>query len=109
MKNIISLALIPLICMIVTILTALVIIFALRRGTRAINKQAQDVIAQKQQTSSGNTRWTRGDLQVETMAAPKPQPTIACPACGGENAASSSTCAFCGHNLSPQIGKLNLS
>jgi uncharacterized membrane protein len=100
MRNVIGLALIPLICMIVTILTAVVVVFALRRGTRAINEQAQDVIAQKQQTSSGNTRWARGDLQSENLEAPKPQPTIACPACGGENTAGSSTCTFCSSKLS---------
>ena len=100
MRNIIGLALIPLICMIVTILTAVVVIFALRRGTRAINEQAQDVIAQKQQTSSGNTRWARGDLQSEKFDAPKTEPTIPCPACGGENKSGSSTCSFCGSKLS---------
>jgi cbb3-type cytochrome oxidase subunit 3 len=100
MRNIIGLALIPLICMGITILTAVVIIFALRRGTKAINEQAQDVIAQKQQTSSGNTRWARGDTQGETI---KTQPAllmVTCPACGGENIAGSSTCTFCGSKLS---------
>ena len=100
MRNIFGLALIPLICMGVTILTALMIIFALRRGTRALNQQAQDITAVKQQSSSANTRWARGDLQGEAMPATKPEPTIACPACGGENATGSSTCAFCGSALS---------
>jgi type II secretory pathway component PulK len=99
MRNIIGLALIPLICMIVTILTAVVVIFALRRGTRAINEQAQDIIAQKQQTRSGNTRWARADLQAEELDAPEPEPTIPCAACGGENKASRSTCSFCGSKL----------
>jgi len=100
MRNIFGLALIPLICMGVTILTALMIIFALRRGTRALNQQAQDITAVKKQSSSANTRWARGDLQGEAMPTSKPEPTIACPACGGENVAGSSTCAFCGSALS---------
>lgn len=99
MTKIISLALIPLICMGVTILTALVIIFALRRGTRAINTQAQDMIAEKRQEPNANTRWARADLQGEGRQNSKPAPSVTCPACGGENAAGSRTCAYCSRQL----------
>lgn len=99
MRNLFALAIIPLACMGVTILTALVIIFALRRGTKSINKQAQDVITQKEQPINGNTRWTRGDLQGEPRHTPAPTAMATCPACGGENTSGSASCAFCGRQL----------
>jgi len=99
MRTIFSLAFIPLLCMGVTILTALVIIFALRRGTKKINDQVGEIAAEKQADSSGNTRWARGDLQGESRENREPLPTITCPACGGENSAGSKTCAFCGTKL----------
>ena len=99
MKNLFSLALIPLFCMIVTILTAVVIIFALRRGTKKINEQAEQVISEKESNTPANTRWARGDLQGDPGTA-TPTPTmLACPSCGGENPANSNSCAFCGRKL----------
>jgi len=100
MRNLFGLALIPLLCMGVTILTALVIIFALRRGTKAINAQAQNLKSEHNQATSANTRWARGDLQGEIRPSQKTQPPVTCPACGGENPAGSNTCAFCGGKLS---------
>lgn len=99
MKTILGLAFIPLLCMGITILTALVIIFALRRGTKAINEQVGEVVSERQGETSGNTRWARGDLQGEPRAAINTPPAKTCPACGGENTAASSSCAFCGTKL----------
>jgi len=99
MRNLFGLALIPLLCMGVTILTALVIIFALRRGTKAINEQAQDIKSKQDQAASANTRWARGDLQGEAKPLQATRPPVTCPACGGENAAGSSSCGFCGNQL----------
>ena len=99
MKNLFGLALIPLLCMGVTILTALVIIFALRRGTKAINEQAEQVITEKQSTQSANTRWARADLKSESNDRVSPPPMHTCPGCGGENPVNSGTCAYCGRKL----------
>ncbi len=99
MNNILALAIIPLICMGVTILTALVIIIALRRGTKGINEQAEKIISEKNQTPAGNTRWARGDLQGEARAPIVPQAAKHCPACGAENTANSAACAFCGRKF----------
>jgi len=103
MRNVLTLAIIPLACMGVTILTALVIILALRRGTKKINDQAQEVITQNTPQNNANTRWARGDLQGENSNdAVLPPAMIACPACGGEIPTGSATCTFCGRKLSSQ-------
>lgn len=99
METFLKLAIIPLLCMGVTILTAAVIIFALRRGTQAINDQAQTVIADKYDTKNANNRWARGDLQGEKPESMIPLQTIHCPACGGENPAGSRACNYCGRKL----------
>jgi hypothetical protein len=99
METFLKLAIIPLLCMGVTILTAAVIIFALRRGTQAINGQAQTVIADKNKTQNANDRWARGDMQGETQESMIPLATIHCPACGGENPAGSHACTYCGRKL----------
>ena len=99
MKNLFGFALFPLLCMGIIILTALVIIFALRRGTKTINETAQQVIAEKQTKNSANTRWARGDLQAGAENKPPEQIQMACPACGAQNPAGSGNCAYCGHSL----------
>jgi uncharacterized membrane protein len=99
MKNILTLGIIPLLCLIVMILTALVVIFALRRGTKKINEQAQEYTSESNRNSSANSRWARGDLHGSQPLAKEEEPMLTCPACGGENVAGSSTCAFCGKKL----------
>lgn len=93
----------PAFCLGVLILTAILVIFALRRGSQTIRKKLQEPEVESalrpEETISANTRWARGDLK----AAPEPPqaeiPLSACPACGGENPAGSRVCAFCGRNL----------
>ena len=97
--NILALGIIPLLCLIVMILTALIVIFALRRGTKKINEQAQEYTSEKSRNSSANSRWARGDLQNSQHPAKEKEPLRICPACGGENDAGRSTCAFCGKKL----------
>jgi hypothetical protein len=99
MKNILALGIIPLLCLIVMILTALVVVFALRRGTKKINEQVQEYTSESSRDSFANNRWARGDLQGSPRPVIKEEPLLTCPSCGGENAAGSSTCAFCGKKL----------
>lgn len=99
MKTLFGLAVIPLFCMGIMMLTALVIIIALRRGTKTINEQADQVIAEKQKTPTINTRWARSDLQGESKGSTAVSPLVSCPACGGKSPAGNSTCAFCGRKL----------
>ncbi len=91
--------LLPLICLGMMILTAVVVIFALRRRTQAISQQVQENTALPENGPPANTRWARGDLK----STPQPDKTEelmkACPACGGENAAGSSSCTYCGRAL----------
>jgi len=99
MKNFIGFALIPMACLVVMILTAVVVIFALRRGTRAINDEVRDIVDKQNGTSGENTRWARGDLEGAPRIPKKEKPRTTCPACGGENPAKSRACAYCGRNL----------
>ena len=96
--NILALGIIPLLCLIVMILTALIVIFALRRGPKKITEQAQEYTSEKSRNSA-NSRWARGDLQNSQHPAKEKEPLRICPACGGENDAGRSTCAFCGKKL----------
>ena len=99
MKTLIGIAIVPLICIGVMILTAAVVIFALRRGTRAINKQVQENAVSGDKSASANTRWARGDLESTPKPGKIKQPMKTCPACGGENTSDSTVCAFCGRVL----------
>lgn len=99
MRNIFGLAAIPLFCMGVIVLAALVIIFALRRGTRTINEKAEQILSEDSSAPSGNTRWARGDMQGEPAKNSPEIPMAACPACGAENPSGSGTCAYCGSKL----------
>ena len=99
MEVLFGIAILPLICLGVMILTAVVVILAIRRGTQVINQQVQENTSVPENGSTANTRWARGDL----MSAPKPEkteePMNTCSAGGGENAASSSSCEYCGRAL----------
>ena len=99
MEALFGIAILPLICLGVMILTAVVVIFALRRGTQAINQQVQENTAVPEKGSPANTRWARGDLKSTQQPKKTDQPMKACPACGGENAAGCSSCTFCGRAL----------
>jgi len=99
MKTILGIAILPLICLGVLILTTVVIIFALRRGTKTISEQARQYTEKKPDIADANTRLGRGDLQGETRVKIPEPPKVACPACGGENPAGSSVCAFCGSKM----------
>ena len=91
--------LLPLICLGVMILTAVVVIFALRRGTQAISQQVQENTTVPENGSTANTRWARGDLKSTPQLERTDQPMKACPACGGENTGDSSSCTYCGRAL----------
>jgi hypothetical protein len=99
MRTFLGIAIIPLICLGVIILTTLMAILILRRRTQMINQQVQERLGDVESGTTGNTRWARGDLK----SAPKPKKTepkmIACPGCGGENPAGSKSCAYCGRAL----------
>ena len=89
-------------CLGLVVLTAVLIILALRRGSRAISqgmKERAEEQAETPQPVSANSRWARGDLQ----AAPEPPKADVvlepCPACGGENPRGAQVCAFCGRKL----------
>jgi hypothetical protein len=99
MKTLFGIAILPLICLGVMILTAVVVIFALRRGTQAINQQIQENTAVPENSFPTNTRWARGDLKSVPQPELAEEPTKTCPACGGENPAGSSSCAYCGRTL----------
>jgi len=99
MARIFSFGFLALMCLGVVILTMLVIIFALRRGTRKINDQVEELASRQEASPGGNTRWARGDL-ADSNSPPAPQIQMrACPACGGENDAGNTVCSFCGSKL----------
>jgi len=99
MKALFGIAILPLICLGVMILTAVVVIFALKRGTQTVSKQIQENTTRVQDSSPANTRWERGDLKGELQSKKTRNAMKTCPACGGENAAGSSICVYCGREL----------
>ena len=99
METLFGIAILPLICLGVMILTTAVIIFALKRGTQAISQQMQDNTVVSENGSQTNTRWARGDLKGASKPVKTEEAMKACPACGGDNSAGSSTCAYCGRAL----------
>jgi len=96
MEALFGIAILPLICLGVMLLTAIVVIFALRRGTQAISQQVQKKSVFPEDSSPTNTRWARGDLKNAPKREKSGEPMKTCSACGGENAAGSNTCAYCG-------------
>ena len=98
-ETLLGLAILPLICLGVMILTTAVVIFALKRRTLTVKQQVQENMTVSENASPTNTRWARGDLKSEPHIEKIEEPMKACPACGGENAASSSSCAYCGTAL----------
>jgi len=99
MEVLFGIAILPLICLGVMILTAVVVLFTLQRGTRAISKQLKEQKNTLAEPGSGNTRWARGDLTSALKPKKTEQLMNTCSACGGENAAGSSSCAYCGRAL----------
>ena len=99
MEALFGIAILPLICAGVMILTAVVVIFALRRGTKTISKHLKEQENALAEPGSGNTRWAHGDLKSGLQTEKTEQPMKTCPACGGENAAGSSSCTYCGSAL----------
>lgn len=88
-------------CLGAVILTAFLIILALRRGSRAISQGVQKLGEETQSQSSAatDTRWAQGDLKGGPNLSTMELITDSCPACGGENPRGASTCGFCGRNL----------
>ena len=99
MEALFGIAILPLICLGVMILTAVVVIFALRRGTQAISQQVQENTAVPENGSTANTRWARGDLKSAPQPEKTEEPMKTRPACGGENAAGNNSCTYCGRAL----------
>ena len=91
----------PTLCLGVVILTSFVIFYAFRRGKQVIDQVREDNangLPDPEAIMAADTRWARGEL-AETN---EPETIIemsACPACGGENIAGSSACAYCGRKL----------
>ena len=91
-----------LICIGVFILFGLVLIAALRRGTRAVRnglKEQAARIDQEDGTGEANTRWARGDTGPSPQTPKKIQAMVSCTACGGENPAGASVCTYCRRRL----------
>ena len=99
MKTLLGITILPLLCLGVTVVTAAVIIFALRRRTQAINQQLQENKDMNENNSPANTRWARGDLKSAPQSLKAREMMKTCPACGAENSAGSSSCAYCGSAL----------
>ena len=99
MESFLKIAILPLICSGVITLTGVVVIFVLWRGTKAIGKQLNEQENTLAELGSGNTRWARGDLKSTPQPEKTGEPMKTCPACGGENAAGSCSCAYCGRAL----------
>jgi len=98
-ETLLGIAILPLICLGVMILTTVVVIFALRRRTQSVNQRVQEKPTVSENSFPTNTRLARGDLKGEPHLEKSEEPTKTCPACGGVNAASSSSCAYCGTTL----------
>lgn len=96
LETLLGIAILPLICLGVMILTAVVVIFALRRGTQSVSQQVRENMTGSENGSPTNNRWARGDLKGEPHINKIEEPMKTCPTCGGENAASSISCAYCG-------------
>jgi len=99
MEALFRIAILPLICLGVMILTAVMVIFALKRRTQAVSNQVQEKTTVSENDSPTNTRWARGDLKGELSLDKNEEPMKTCPACGGENTVSSSSCTYCGTAL----------
>jgi len=99
MRTLVGLSLIPLICLGVMFLTAVVIFVALRRGTRNIADQLEKAEGIQQNKKPADTRWARSDLRSPPTIIDVEEKTILCPACGGENSAANNSCVFCGRKL----------
>ena len=99
MESFLKIAILPLICSGLITLMGVVVIFVLWRGTKAIGKQLNEQENTLAELGSGNTRWARGDLKSTPQPEKTEKPMKTCPACGGENAAGSSTCTYCGRAL----------
>lgn len=99
MRTFLGIAILPLICLGVIILTTLLVILTLRRRTQTISRQVQEKLGDVESGTTGNTRWARGDLQ-SALKQKKVKPKMqTCPGCGGENPAGSKACAYCGRAL----------
>lgn len=99
-KALFGFAIFPLFCIGVILLTGLVIVFALRRGTRTINEKVKEYGTTSEKINpSADDRWARGDLKGSPQNIPIGIEMQTCPACGGENSKGSSVCAFCGRSL----------
>jgi hypothetical protein len=99
MGKLLTLSFIPLTCLGVILLTGIVIIFALRRGTRSISENLNDRPTPAEANAQANNRWARGDLKNTSGNKAEQVKTKTCPACGGENTSSSATCAYCGSKV----------
>lgn len=90
-------------CLGVLILTAILIILALRRGSQTISRNLKDNVSEEQGTpdkpASDDNRWARGDMKANLEPAAKAEIMVPCPACGGENHMGASACSFCGRKL----------
>ena len=89
----------PLICLGVMILFAAAAIIIHLRENKAVTGQVQKNRPLPENDSPTNTRWARGDLKGTPQPDKIDKPMKICPACGGENAAASSSCAYCGRAL----------
>lgn len=99
MKPLFGVVILPLICLCIMILTAFVVVFALRRGTRSINREIEEITSQPDVDTSANTRWARGEVDGKPIVRSAEIQIKACSSCGGENEIGNLTCSYCRRNL----------
>jgi len=99
LNNLPGFSLIPLICLGVFLVSGIVILFSLRRGTRSIQDYLEKQETTPHQTENHDTRWAKAELKSSAEPSSPSVIPAKCPACGGENPADEKTCQFCGGDL----------
>jgi hypothetical protein len=101
MRPLFWLCLSPAVCLGVVALTSFILFYALRRGTRSINERLQDEAnnAPKSDNTAEGDLASASNEPSESISRHTADEMSACTACGGENPAGASKCAYCGRKL----------
>ena len=99
MRPLFWLCLSPLLCLGIVALTSFILFYSLRRGTRAIDEHLQDEAKASSGESAGVDSSPTPKELSEGISTNSGEEVSACPACGGENPAGTSKCAYCGRKL----------
>lgn len=89
-------------CLVVFILTLVVMVIVLKRGSQTISQKLTERGSNQDQafkTVSENTRWARAGLKGQTESPIEDIALSSCPACGGLNPQDAAVCSYCGRNL----------